>query len=123
MQPEPPIQVFYNSACPVCDAGIREQRTRMAVCRVNWVDVHEQPQAVQALAAPLETVRERLHVIDADGRLQVGADALATLWLATPGQRWLGRLTRFAPVRALARVAYNAFARMLYRWNRWRNHW
>ena len=117
------IQVFYNSACPVCDAGIRRQRSRMAACRAEWVDVHAEPQAVQAVAAPLETVRERLHVIDAEGCVQVGADALAALWLATPGQRWLGHLARFAPFRPLARLAYNAFARMLYRWNRWRGHW
>jgi predicted DCC family thiol-disulfide oxidoreductase YuxK len=117
------IQVFYNSACPVCDAGIRGQRSRMMACRVDWVDVHLAPQAVQAVAAPLEAVRERLHLIDAQGRVLVGADALSALWLATPGQRWLGRLARFAPLRPLARVAYNVFARMLYRWNRQSGHW
>lgn len=123
MEQEPAIQVFYNSACPVCDAGIRGQRERMAACQVQWVDVHAQPQAVQAVGAPLEAVRERLHVVDAQGRVQVGADALATLWLATPGQRWLGRMVAWAPIRPFARAVYNAFARILYGWNRRRSHW
>lgn len=123
MEQEPAIQVFYNSACPVCDAGIRGQRERMAACQVQWVDVHARPGTVQALGAPLESVRERLHVIDAQGRLRVGADALAALWLATPGWRWLGRALGWWPVKPVARAAYNAFARLLYRWNRSRGHW
>ena len=123
MEQEPAIQVFYNSACPVCDAGIRGQRARMAACPVQWVDVHAQPQAVQAEGAPLEAVRERLHVVDAHGRVQVGADALVALWLATPGQRWLGRAAGWRPTRPLVRAAYNAFARLLYRWNRSRGNW
>lgn len=123
MPPASQIQVFYNSACPVCDAGIRKQRGRMVACQVDWVDIHANPHAVQAVAAPLEAVRERLHVIDAEGRAQVGSDALAALWLATPGQRWLGRLANFAPLRPVARAGYNVFARMLYRWNRLSGHW
>lgn len=123
MEHEPAIQVFYNSACPVCDAGIRGQRERMAACAVQWVDVHAQPQAVQAVGAPLEAVRERLHVVDEQGRVQVGADALATLWLATPGQRWLGRVVRSRLVKPIAHAAYNVFARILYGWNRRRGNW
>lgn len=123
MKPQTDLQVFYNSACPVCDAGIRGQRGRMAHCQVQWVDVHAHPGAAGAVGAPLEAVRERLHVIDQNGQVRVGADALAELWLATPGQRWLGRLASFPAVRPLARIAYNLFARVLYRWNRRRGHW
>jgi len=33
------LKVFYNSACPVCDAGIRGQRERMAGCAldIQWI--------------------------------------------------------------------------------------
>lgn len=126
--PELPAQparskVYYNSACPVCDAGIRAQQSRMSKAAIDWIDVHRNPDAVTALGKGLEEVRERLHVTDSAGRTWVGADALSQLMLATPGQKLLGRVGRWPVVRTLARVGYNGFARLLYRWNRRRGHW
>ena len=117
----PVATVYYNSACPVCDAGIRSQQGRVQGCELNWVDVHEHPEALESLGLDLEAVRERLHVREADGRLRVGADALGALWERSPGQRWLAWCTRRA--RWLSEPLYNAFARVLYRWNRRRGHW
>lgn len=121
-----PVRVYYNSACPVCDAGIRYQRRRMqalGVTGVEWIDVHNRPAAADEVGASLETVRERLHVRDPDGRLYIGADAFARLWAATPGQRWLARLASLPLLRPLLHAVYNAFARGLYRWNRYCRHW
>jgi predicted DCC family thiol-disulfide oxidoreductase YuxK len=118
--------VYYNSACPVCRAGIDGQRERMragGVVDVEWIDVHRDPRAVEQLGASLARVRERLHVRDADGRIHVGTDALAALFLRTPRQHRLGRALRAPCVRPLARLAYNAFARALYLWNRARRRW
>jgi predicted DCC family thiol-disulfide oxidoreductase YuxK len=117
------VTVYYNSACPVCDAGIRSQRGRMAGCDVQWVDVHAQNEAARAVGAPLEDVRKRLHVTDSQGRVLVGAEALAELWSRSPGQRWLARVVRLRGLRWLAGHAYDLFAEALYRWNRRRGHW
>jgi predicted DCC family thiol-disulfide oxidoreductase YuxK len=119
-------KVYYNSACPVCDAGIKDQRQRMEACGVKdveWIDVHTRPEAVREVGAPLEQVRERLHVKTEDGRLDVGADAFARLWSQTPGQRSLAKLLRFPVIRQITHLVYNAFARLLYRWNRAKGHW
>ena len=38
-----PNKVGYNSACPICNAGITNQRKRMESCELNsieWIDVH-----------------------------------------------------------------------------------
>ena len=118
-----PATVYYNSACPVCDAGIRGQRARMQGCAVEWVDVHANPGAVVPLGVSLEAVRERLHAVDGDGRMRVGAQALESLWTQTPGQRWLGRLVRLPLLGRLAGAAYDLFARALYRWNVRKGHW
>lgn len=120
-KPAQPLVVYYNSACPVCDAGIKSQKGQMQHCPVQWVDVHSQPQAVDDLGVGLETVRERLHVRDEQGHLVVGASALATLWAATPGQGWLAWLVRKSG--PLGRGSYNLFARLLYQWNRRRQRW
>ncbi len=114
--------VYYNSACPVCRAGIADQRARMEACGaadIEWVDVHQAPERAAETGAALEAVRERLHVRRADGSIVVGVEAFGHLWSATRGQRWLARLARAPGLRTLARWGYNGFARLLYCWNCW----
>lgn len=118
---KPSATVYYNSACPVCDAGVCYQRTKMRDSAVDWVDVHGRPELARELGIDLELLRERLHVRDADGRLHAGARAFALLWSQTRGQRWLAWLLR--PFGWLAGPLYNMVARRLYRWNRRRGHW
>jgi predicted DCC family thiol-disulfide oxidoreductase YuxK len=90
---------------------------------IEWVDVHTNPEAVSEVGASLEQVRERLHVKDPDGQLNVGADAFTRLWSQTRGQRWLAKLLRVPVLKQLTHLAYNVFARLLYRWNRAKGHW
>ena len=119
------LKVFYNSACPVCDAGIRGQKQRMAGCPVDlqWIDIHSEPQALEEIGARQEFVRKRLHVLDANGQLRVGAEAFRALWAHTPCQHGLARLTGLPLLNRLSRWAYNAFAALLYAWNRANRRW
>jgi predicted DCC family thiol-disulfide oxidoreductase YuxK len=120
MEPDQ-ITVYYNSACPVCDAGICQQRARMVGSRVEWVDVHNQPELASQLGIALEAMRERLHVRDAKGEIQVGDLALAELAARTRSQHlWAWVIRRF---HFLTGPLYTLFARWLYRWNRRRGHW
>lgn len=113
--------VYYNSACPVCDAGIAFQRQRMQGCNVDFVDIHSRPDRAAELGVELESLRERLHVRDADGAVQVGDRAFAALWAQTHGQRWMAWLVR--RLYWLSGPLYNGVARILYCWNRQRGHW
>jgi predicted DCC family thiol-disulfide oxidoreductase YuxK len=119
------LKVYYNSACPVCNAGIEGQKERMAGCpvEVDWIDIHSRPEAVKEIGAEREFVRERLHVVDEHGKLRVGAEAFGALWRHTPGQSRLAGLVSFPGVRLLARWGYNAFAAGLYAWNRAKGRW
>lgn len=120
------LRVFYNGACPVCNAGIESQRRRMQAtnsCPVEWIDVQQNPAAVEELGAELEQVRERLYLKDEQGQINVGVDAFSALFQRTQGQHWLGRLLRLPGLHGLARLSYNLFARALYRWNRHQRHW
>jgi MFS family permease len=47
---------------------------------------------VSRFGAGLEDVRRRLHAVDADGCLYVGADCAIAVWRLTPGDAWLARL-------------------------------
>jgi predicted DCC family thiol-disulfide oxidoreductase YuxK len=119
------VKVYYNSACPVCRAGIASQKQRMQgrADEVAWIDVHADPGVTAEIGANCEFVRERLHVVDESGRLNVGADAFAVLWRRTEGQQRWARFIQAPLARSVAQVAYNLFAALLYRWNRARKRW
>ena len=123
MAQAPRPTVFYNSACPVCDAGVCAMRDRLPGGSVEWVDVHRHPEALLPLGLDLETVRERLHMVGADGQMQVGSDVLASAWARVPRWGWLAAPLRWPWSRPLGRHLYNTFARHLYRWNRSHGHW
>ena len=119
------VKVYYNSACPVCKAGIAGQRQRMSSgsTDVEWIDIDGRPDAVCEIGATQELVRERLHVVDEQGTLHVGADAFGALWTRTPGQRMLGRVIGWPVLRVLGRWLYNGFAALLYAWNKAHRRW
>jgi predicted DCC family thiol-disulfide oxidoreductase YuxK len=125
VKPGAKTKVYYNSACPVCNAGIQYQQRKLGEQSedVEWIDVHKDNEAACDVNPNLELVRERLHVVDEEGRLYVGAEAFAELWSKTPGQNAWARIVRTRGIRSLSRWLYNAFAALLYRWNRMNRRW
>ena len=93
---KPPLTVWYNTRCPVCDAGISRQKQRLIDAvkagRIEFRDINLEPEALAWHGASLEDIRRRLHATDADGRLLVGADVAIAVWRATPGEAWLATL-------------------------------
>jgi predicted DCC family thiol-disulfide oxidoreductase YuxK len=90
---------------------------------VDWIDIHGDPAAVCEIGASREFVRERLHVVDEEGKVRVGAEAFGVLWGRTKGQEGWARLIALPFMSTLTRWCYNAFAALLYRWNRVRKRW
>jgi predicted DCC family thiol-disulfide oxidoreductase YuxK len=123
--PRAKTKVYYNSACPVCNAGIQYQQRKLGEAseNVEWIDIHKDNEAACDVNPDLELVRERLHVVDEDGALHVGAEAFAELWSKTPGQNAWARIVRRPGIRSLSRWLYNGFAALLYRWNRINRRW
>lgn len=117
------LHVYYNSACPVCNAGITRQKTRSTACEVQWHDIHQDTNIHTNVAQDREFVRERLHATDENGTVLVGVEAFALLWKYSPRERWKARLIMLPVVKQLATVFYNVFAALLYRWNRMKKHW
>ena len=124
------ISVFYNSACPVCNAGINEQKKRFNTAGVNvrkvqWNDVHTNNKVISQLNddVDLSFIRERLHVIDTTGEVQVGIDAFITLWNISPSEKWKANILQKPVIHSLAITFYNIFASLLFRWNRLRGNW
>lgn len=123
----PQLTVWYNTKCPVCNAGIDWQRSRLVRAAragvIEFRDINREPDALARFGATVNDVRRRLHAVDAQGRLIVGADCAAAIWRATPGDAWLGRLVSFPVLRPTAGFVYDRFADLLFAWNRWMGHW
>jgi predicted DCC family thiol-disulfide oxidoreductase YuxK len=121
------LVVWYNTRCPVCNAGIDRQRNKLLAAvqsgAIQFRDINLEPAALAAYGASLDDVRRRLHATDAAGRLLVGADVAIAVWRATPGEGWLASLTGNRFVRPLTRVLYDRFADLLFAWNRRCGRW
>jgi predicted DCC family thiol-disulfide oxidoreductase YuxK len=121
------LTVWYNTRCPVCDAGIRHQKRRLVEAvkagRIEFRDINLEPEALAHHGASLEDIRRRLHATDSDGRLLVGADVAIAVWRATPGEGWLASLLGNPVTLPLTRFVYDRFADLLYAWNRRKARW
>ena len=123
----PRLVVWYNTRCPVCNAGIDRQRNKlfaaMQAGTIEFRDINLEPDALARYGVTLADVRRRLHATDAAGRLLVGADVAVAVWRLTPGEGWLAALFGNAVVRPVTRFAYDRFADLLYVWNVRKGHW
>jgi predicted DCC family thiol-disulfide oxidoreductase YuxK len=119
--------VWYNTRCPVCDAGIDWQRNKLLAAvragQLSFSDINQQPQALAAFGASLDDVRRRLHATDGSGRLIVGADVAIAIWRVTKGEGWLASLFGNRVMLPVTRFAYDRFADVLFAWNRRKGHW
>ena len=121
------LTVWYNTKCPVCNAGIEWQHRRLVrAARAGVIvfrDINLEPDVLSRFGAGVEDVRRRLHAVDAEGRLHVGVDCAIAVWLRTPRDAWLGRVLSPPVIHPIARIGYDRFADLLYAWNRWQRHW
>ena len=121
------LVVWYNTRCPVCDAGINRQRNKLLAAvqagTIEFRDINLEPEALAKYSASLAEVRRRLHATDEAGQLLVGADVAIAVWRLTPGEGWLAALLGNPVVRPLTRFAYDRFADLLYAWNRRKGRW
>src|SRR2546430_12147359 len=111
----PKLTVWYNTKCPVCNAGIEWQHNRLVRAArdgaIEFRDINLEPNALVCFGAGVEDVRRRLHAVDATDHLHVGADCAIEIWLRTPGDFWLGRVLGLPVIRQITRFAYNQIGR------------
>jgi predicted DCC family thiol-disulfide oxidoreductase YuxK len=127
VMPGPQLTVWYNTRCPVCDAGIDWQRNRLlALVRAGGIafrDINEQPDALARYGADIDDIRRRLHATDEAGALIVGADVAIALWRLTPGEGWLAALLGNPLMLPVTRLVYDRFADVLFAWNKRNGRW
>ena len=123
----PALTIWYNTKCPVCDAGIARQRNKLVstvkAATIEFRDINVEPQALAALGADVDDVRRRLHAVDERGRLIVGADVAIAVWRRTPGEGWLAAILGVPGIIHATRFGYDRFADLLWLWNKRSGRW
>lgn len=105
------VTVFYDGACPLCDAEIGYYQRRRGSERISWVDVSACRDSEVTPGLGRELALKRFHVRTADGELISGGRAFAVLWSALPGYRWLGMAFRSGAPARLLDWLYDRFLR------------
>jgi predicted DCC family thiol-disulfide oxidoreductase YuxK len=79
----PKLTVWYNTKCPVGNAVVDSQSNRLVRAAqagdIEFRDINLEPGALARFGAGLEDVRRRLHAVDEEGRLYVGADCAVSI--------------------------------------------
>lgn len=117
------ITVYFNSSCPVCNADISAQKKRVTGYSVLRRDVHTDVAPRGDINSDLEFIRERLHVIDEEGRKGIGVEAFETIWRHSPGEKWKAQIVSLPGIKQITSWTYNTFTRCLYNWNRRKSRW
>lgn len=110
-----PYFVIYDDACPVCTSGIERLKLLDRLGIIEPVP-GSSPKMPDGVTPPSPDRLEReMVLIDPDGTVLGGSDAVARLLSVLPRTALLGRFLQLPFVRTLARPIYRWIARRRYR--------
>ncbi len=101
-------KVFYDGSCPLCKREIQLYSKLDKEKEIEWFDVSK-PESSIPVDVPRDQLLSRIHLLDSEGSLQVGAAAFFYIWKKIPGWRWLGNLKKNKFVFIMAEVFYEVF--------------
>jgi predicted DCC family thiol-disulfide oxidoreductase YuxK len=107
--------VFYDGGCPLCRREIAHYQRIDRERRIQWTDIQQQPDTLQAHGLSWQQAMQRMHVRDSDGQMVSGAAAFAALWRHIPRYHLLAVFVSLPGIHWLAEQVYSVFARRRYR--------
>ena len=107
--------VFYDGGCPLCRREIMHYQRIDRERRIQWTDIQQEPDTLQAHGLSWQQAMQRMHVRDSDGRMASGANAFAALWRHIPRYSFLARIVALPGINWTAEQVYSVFARRRYR--------
>ncbi|HEY8539275.1 MAG TPA: DUF1731 domain-containing protein, partial [Steroidobacteraceae bacterium] len=115
-------EILYDPVCPVCNLEMRRYCREAQRRGLPWRFTDAAASStLLACGIDSDTARRRVYVVDSNGRMVSGLDALAHIWSTLPGWRWLARVVRLPIASRLANLAYDLMlAPLIWRWSTWR---
>lgn len=115
MPMSPQTTMYYDGSCPLCSREVAHYRRLDRDGRVRWIDIAADPGELATHDITPTLAMQRLHALDAEGRLVSGAWAFAAIWAQLPYYRHLARLVRGLRLLPLIDWGYRHFARWRFR--------
>ncbi|MDO8399548.1 MAG: DUF393 domain-containing protein [Bradyrhizobium sp.] len=102
------LTVYFDGACPLCQAEINHYRRQEGAGAIHFLDVSR---SEGTLAADLtkQQAMKRFHVRCNDGSLLSGAAAFVAVWSTLPRWRRAARMAALPGILAILEVAYQLF--------------
>ncbi len=111
---KPKTLMFYDGSRPLCAREVRHYQRLDQDDRLEWIDINQDQELLNAFGISYEVAMRRLHVLTRDGRLVDGAYAFAAVWSELPYYRLLAKLLyRTRALRGLDAL-YGKFAQWRY---------
>lgn len=108
--------LFFDGGCPLCRREISHYRKIDRDHRVEWIDIHADPESLAPYGINWHDAMQRIHLIDANGRVRSGAKAFVILWSKLPFYRFLSMCCQLPGLIPVMDFTYTRFAR--WRWKR-----
>lgn len=100
------VTAYYDGQCPMCSAIMESVRHSEQCDAFDLRDMHKETLLPFKKAA----IEKEIHIVDRDGNVHRGADAIFTITEQYPKLRPATRLARLPPIRALAPAVYRVVA-------------
>ncbi len=110
--------MLYDGRCRICTAGADRVRAYDRAGRVDVLSLHDPSVAQRFPEVKREHVLATMHLVQPDGSIDRGADAVREIMRLIPGARWLALLWLVPGFSLLANLGYAWVAKNRYRFNR-----
>ena len=107
--------MFFDGGCPICRREVDFYRRLDQAGRVQWYDITADTRALTALGIRPRDAQARLHALDRQGSIRIGAAAFVAIWRELPYWRWLARLAAVPGMVAVMDAVYRPYARRRFR--------
>ena len=113
MTPTPPVKpiIFYDGNCPLCRKEINHYRRIDDKQKIEWLDLTQNTDRLQAYNIDYKTAMERLHGIDPSGEKVTGVAAFLLIWDKLTYYHYLSKMVRILMLEKPLELVYQRFAK------------
>jgi predicted DCC family thiol-disulfide oxidoreductase YuxK len=109
------LLLLYDGECNLCLATVEKLRRIRTQAKLTMLPLQEADPVLLPKGIQREDLLEELHVVDGEGRLYKGAEAVIRIMRTVPGLAWLAGLYRVPGMKGPAQSVYRFIAKHRYR--------
>lgn len=109
------LVVLYDGQCNLCVNTVNVLRKLGTTANLEYIDLQQADVSAIVPNVDQSQLLAQLHVVEAEGQLFRGADAIVRIMRTIPQLRWISFIYRIPGLKPLADVLYRIIAKHRYR--------